>query len=45
VLLAEIEAENPRWREFFRTVSSLPDMAVFARLLDADARSSRGDAV
>lgn len=34
IMLAELETENPRWRDFFRTVSSLPEMDAFGRLLD-----------
>jgi uncharacterized Ntn-hydrolase superfamily protein len=33
-ILAELEHEEPRWRDFYRTLSLLPDMSKYARLLD-----------
>jgi uncharacterized Ntn-hydrolase superfamily protein len=33
-LLAELEREEPRWRDYFRTLSLLPDLARLQALLD-----------
>jgi len=33
-ILAELEHEEPRWRDVYRTLSLLPDMSNYARLLE-----------
>jgi uncharacterized Ntn-hydrolase superfamily protein len=33
-ILAELEQEEPRWRDFYRTLSLLPEMSRFASFLD-----------
>jgi uncharacterized Ntn-hydrolase superfamily protein len=42
-ILRELEAEDPRWRDFFRTVSRLPEQDALARLVaETDEGASRG---
>jgi uncharacterized Ntn-hydrolase superfamily protein len=42
-MLAELEAEDPRWRDVARTVAKLPEMAALARFLADQDRETEGE--
>ena len=42
-ILATLEKDNPRWRDYFRTLSALPELEAFARVLEAQSGPGTAD--